>query len=207
MKRFIVDPDEQIQAEVAHHSQEEKRQTTAKKTPKRREHMQIIKKYLPNAKKMLCVGCRDDSEVQDFINFGYKAIGIDLANNTNLIKRLDAHKIQEKFEQNQFDVVYTSHSLEHMYDVDTVMRAIRHTTKKGVYIILPEGGERKGSDPATPSVNHPSIFDIMNAKCNTVQDVLNNPNLLNDFAPFGKIQLMYYKRAKTEIHILFKFIE
>ena len=207
MKKFEVDPKEQIEMEVKHHSQPEKRATTAKKTHKRKEHMQVIKKYLPNAKKMLCIGCRDDSEVRDFINFGYKATGIDLSNNTKLIKQMDAHEIKDKFSEKQFDIVYSSHSLEHMYDADKVMAAIRHTTKKGIYIILPEGGERKGSDPATPSVNHPSIFDIMNAKCNNVKDVLARPELLNDFKPLGKVELMYFLRAKTEIHILFKFIE
>lgn len=203
MKIFKVDPKYQIEAEAKQHSAEEKRLTTKSKTKIRKKHINTIKKVFPKAKKILCIGCRHDAEVKDFIRNGYKAFGVDVANESKYIKRLDAHKLMSEFEEKSFDVVYASHSLEHMYDVKTVLENIRSIANIGVFIVLPQSGMRKGIDPGEPSVNHPSIFDVMDAKVSSKDELTDH--LLEDFKHLNKFDVAHYCIGIRDIEMAFRF--
>ena len=137
------------------HSKEGKQRSTVKRTDIRLIDVSAIKKFFPDAKSVLCVGSREDSEVRDFINNGFDAVGIDILNETKLIKKINAHDLDKHFCENEFDIIFASHVLEHVLDVKKVMRNIRHVAKEGVFIVLPITYRRK------PTWKHPTVFEIM----------------------------------------------
>lgn len=59
-------------------------------------------------------------------------------NKTGIIE-LDAHRMLEKFTENQFDLVLAFHSFEHMYDLPLVLKNCFHVLKPGghLYFALP----------------------------------------------------------------------
>src|SRR3990167_5435579 len=64
-----------------------------------------VKENFPDAKKVLCMGARDASEVMNFRNEGFDAIGIDLfSSDQTVVKIIDMQQMGNYFEQNQFDV-------------------------------------------------------------------------------------------------------
>jgi len=148
-----LNPEEVIESEKSRHSTAAKRNITKVRREYRLEDINIISKHFKNIKRILCVGARDDAEVKDFLNSGSFAVGIDVSNETKYIKRVDAHKLNEHFKSTDF--VYSSHSLEHMYNPSKVLSNIRNLKPKGVYIVLP-----LQEKPA--SFKHPSKFQLMN---------------------------------------------
>ncbi len=77
-------------------------------------------------KTVLCLGSRDDSEVQSFLDNGYDAMGIDLYK-TKLITKCDMARIYGhpilKFKK--FDIVIAIEALEHCLDFDGLVRGLR----------------------------------------------------------------------------------
>ena len=113
----------------------------------------MMKAVFPEAQKVLCVGSRHPSEVEDIEKQGFEAIGIDLFSDSEKIMVLDMHKVGEMWSQNEFDVAYMSHSLEHSYDPGIVLAGIRKTCMMGAFIVLP-------MLPA-PSRKETVVFDFM----------------------------------------------
>jgi SAM-dependent methyltransferase len=65
--------------------------------------------------RILCVGCRNTLEIEYFRNKGAKeVIGIDLYSESPSVTVMDMHAML--FGDNTFDLVFSSHSLEHAYD-------------------------------------------------------------------------------------------
>lgn len=210
MKRFNIDPKKQIAAEIAQHSKKDKRMTTASKHKEKIRKNQInhILKLIPSAKTVLCVGCRDDSEVIQFNKAGLNAVGIDIANESNYIKKLDAHKMLEEFEPNSFDIVFSSHSLEHMHDPYKVLSNIRKVATKGLFIALPL--PHATGEATIASINHPAIFDIMTEDIASLKDLKEHKFALNDFESLKPYNVKWYKRRNQaglpkEVYVLFGF--
>ena len=139
------------------HSIKEKIQLTqdSKSEKSRSEDIDFIKKFFgKEIKSVLCVGCRDDSEVQSFVSAGINARGVDINDNPSpRIVRLDAAKISNIFKENEFDLIYSRHSLEHIIDPDLFLNAAGSIARLGMYIVLPPGKE--------PRPGHPTHFNIM----------------------------------------------
>ena len=115
-----------------------------------------IKTIFPEAKKILCVGARHISEVEAFTNNGFEALGIDLfSSNQEIIRLLDMHNIPEAFEENEFDLIFSCHSLEHSLHPDKVFRGFRKCAKIGAFIALPFQLEPNSKDP--------TVFSFMEA--------------------------------------------
>jgi hypothetical protein len=119
----------------------------------RGDHIQMMKAIFPEAQKILCVGSRHPSEVEDIEKEGFDVIGIDLFSDSDKIMVLDMHKIGEMWSKHEFDVAYMSHSLEHSYDPQIVLQAVRNTCMMGAFIVLP-------MLPA-PSKKETVVFDFM----------------------------------------------
>jgi len=209
MKRFKVNAKQQIAAEVEKHSTKEKRETTASKHKHRIRENQIkmLKKHMPGVQSILCIGCRDDSEVKQFHKAGFEAIGIDIANETEYIKRIDAHDLDKSNLDNNFDLVYAAHSLEHMHTPEKVLANIRKVARKGVFIALPL--PHKTGEAVTPSVNHPAIYDVMTTDV-PPEKFAEHPELLKDFSPLEPFKLIFAKHRyqgdlPKELYLLFKF--
>jgi hypothetical protein len=194
MKIFKIKPKDQISDQQKTHSTSVKINTTGAGMNTRSRHRRIkwLKEIWPDAKSVLCIGARSDAEVQDFLNAGFTtAVGVDVNKAQNLVKQIDAHKIDEHFAENEFDIVYASHSMEHMYDAKKVMQNIRMVAKLGVLMALPHG-----SNAITPCTDHPTIYDIM-LKCPKNQSELESkPELLEDFESLGDFKLKKYHKNK-----------
>lgn len=182
---------------------------TVKRTDIRLIDISMIKNFFPNAKSVLCIGSRDDSEVRDFINNGFNAVGIDILDKTKLIKKIDAHNLDKHFSENEFDIIFASHVLEHVLDAEKVMVNIRSVAKNGVFIVLPMVYGRK------PSWKHPTIFEIMKVKRKEeASNIFMKPhkykNIWNDFASLKPFKLIDGKfrdglTEPREVYICLKF--
>ena len=81
---------------------------------------------------VLCIGCRNTLELDRFHARGFEhVVGIDLFSQREDILVMDMHDMS--FEDDSFDVVYASHSLEHSYDVERVAgEVVRVGRREGV---------------------------------------------------------------------------
>lgn len=124
-------------------------------------YLDALKKSFPVARKILCVGARDVSEVLAFRNAGYDAIGIDLyTDNADIVRVLDMHQLSDTFKENEFDVIFSCHSLEHSYDPEQVLKSFRRIAASGCFLVLPTS--------FVPDAKDPVVFDFMNAIRNDV---------------------------------------
>ncbi len=197
METWKGDTAEVIKSEMERHSTSKKQQLTVNRKKYRLEDIEQIKVNFPDVKTILCIGCRHDSEVKDFIDNGYDTIGIDVAYESKLIKRIDAHELALHF--NQFDFVYTSHSLEHMHDPKLVMNHIFMLKPQGVFITLPFQRKHQGS-----ILKHATLFEIMKVDnisapldiiIESQREYFTNPNhpVWKDFSSLGQFDLIHHK--------------
>lgn len=206
MKIFKCTPEEQLAGEIEKHSSKEKQKTTGNTDNvkwRRRRICTIYETFRDEVKTILCIGARSNREVTDFIDFKdgyYQAEGIDICSSSLYIRQIDAHYMDKYYDRNAFDFIYACHCLEHMYDVNTVMKHIRKIAKVGCVITLPVGKKA-----ITPSIGHPSIFDIMvdNPNPNELSD-----KYLKDFEPLQPYKLLEYHKSKDyeEIDLYFRWI-
>jgi len=188
------------------HSNDPKKRLTAKRGSIRANDIALLKNFFPNAKSVLCIGSREDSEVQDFISSGFDAVGTDILDETKLIKKIDAHDLDKHFGENEFDIIFASHVLEHILDAKKVMGNIRYIAKEGVFIVLPITRGR------VPTWKHPTVFEIM--KRNENSDVFTEPhkykNIWKDFDPLRPFKLIDGKfrvglTEPMEVYVCLKF--
>jgi SAM-dependent methyltransferase len=84
---------------------------------------------------VLCVGCRNAAEIEYFRQKGAKSVvGIDLYSKSPDVLVMDMHAM--KFEDDQFDVVYSSHSLEHSLRPEVVIRELVRIARNGGIIVI-----------------------------------------------------------------------
>lgn len=97
--------------------------------------------------KVLCIGCRDTNELDYFRSKGMSHVtGIDLFSNSPDVQVMDMHNMT--FPDDEFDVIYSSHSLEHAYDPAQVIAEIVRIARPGalVGIEVPIGFQPRGAD-------------------------------------------------------------
>jgi len=88
---------------------------------------------LSRASSVLCVGCRNTVELDLFRGSGVgQVVGIDLVSPHPDILVMDMHDMT--FEDAAFDAVYASHSLEHSFDADVVLREIARVGRGGAVV-------------------------------------------------------------------------
>ena len=115
---------------------------------------------LSGGSSVLCVGCRNGLELDLFANAGVgEIVGIDLISQRPDIRVMDMHEIA--FADGRFDAVYASHSLEHAYDLDTVVSEIARVARPGAVV-----GVEVPLDPASHEadrVEFRSLADLRDA--------------------------------------------
>lgn len=200
---------EVIDKQREQHSNSLKKGLTIKRKNIRAKDIHLLKRFFPDAKSVLCVGSREDSEVKDFINAGFNAVGTDILDETKLIKKIDAHSLDEHFDENSFDVVFTSHSLEHMLDVKKVLKNIKSIAKEGVFIVLPMTPGHE------PKWKHPTVFEIMKISMSAeTAAVFTKPNkyksIWDDFDLLKPFELLEgnFRKGLTEpreVYLCLKF--
>ena len=158
------------------------------------KYIENVKISFPNAKKILCVGARDDAEVLSFRKAGYESIGIDLfSSDQSVIKVIDMQEMSNYFSENQFDVVFSCHSLEHAYDPERVLKSIRKIASQGCFLILPNSFNPTGKDPI--------VYDFMDAIKNDpdkAKEVSQTDMIPEEFSKLmsSKASLNFYEFAK-----------
>ena len=187
MKKYEISREDQKSHELKKFQQ--KWQNTVGRNKQRAEHIEYIKALYPDAKSILCLGCRHESEVSQFLKSGFDATGLDFAGTeSSLIKIGDAHNLLDYYEKSQFDLVYSSHSLEHMHCANTVLENIREVASMGAFIVLPSKGSLGAS--------HCSVFDIMAAAEDGIdasaQELHSSP-LMDDFTALNPYELTFFK--------------
>ncbi len=96
---------------------------------------------------VLCIGPRNIVELDYIRSKGAKSVtGIDLYSEHTDIKVMDMHDMT--FADNSFDVVYSSHSLEHSYDIKQVVNEIIRVARPNAHIAIemPIQFEPQGAD-------------------------------------------------------------
>jgi SAM-dependent methyltransferase len=84
---------------------------------------------------VLCVGCRNMVEINYLEARGLINVrGIDLFSLNPQIQVMDMHDM--KFQDHQFDVIYSSHSLEHSQDLKRVIGEFMRVAKPGALVAL-----------------------------------------------------------------------
>ena len=93
---------------------------------------------------MLCVGCRNGLELDAFRERGLADVrGIDIFSQRPDIEVMDMHAMT--FADDSFDVVYSSHSLEHSHDVDRVAAELVRVARADGVLAVEVPVRHKGS--------------------------------------------------------------
>lgn len=96
---------------------------------------------------VLCVGCRNRNELDFLRSKGYgNVIGIDLYSDTRDILVMDMHEMS--FPDRSFDIVYSSHSLEHARDPRQAAREFMRVARPGgtICVEVPVKYQTRGAD-------------------------------------------------------------
>jgi SAM-dependent methyltransferase len=118
---------------------------------------------------ILCIGCRDHAEIDYFLHKNAKKIlGIDLYSQFSDILVMDMHEM--KFPDNQFDIIYSSHSLEHSFNVDRVTAEILRVARGNAIIAIEVPIQFKVG--ATDLVDFGSVQNVISLFGNHVASVL-----------------------------------
>ncbi len=109
---------------------------------------------------VLCVGCRNGVELDEFRKRGFEdVVGIDLFSQREDIRVMDMHDMT--FSDDSFDVVYSSHALEHAYDAGTVVREIVRVARNAALVAVEVPVRHRGSD--ADRIEFSGIDELRNA--------------------------------------------
>lgn len=129
-------------------------QWTVDKARTRAEDIKNIQKIY-KGKKVLCLGCRHDAEVDDFTKNGFKAEGIDILPTKRQITG-DINKLENYFEPASFDIGYSCHSLEHTNNPEHFLKMVRRICTEGLYLVIPIRNY--------PDIEEPVFLDVMKTR-------------------------------------------
>jgi len=110
----------------------------------RKSDIEFISKFADiSNKKILDIGCEEGATLEHFKKrFNCEIYGATLGDtNKEYITKCDMHELD--FDDDSFDIVFISHTLEHSISPYIVLHEIRRVLKKGgiVIIIMPEEGD------------------------------------------------------------------
>lgn len=95
--------------------------------------------------RVLCVGCRNGLELDSFRAAGFDdVVGIDIFSQRPDILVMDMHAMT--FADDSFDVVFSSHSLEHALDPQLVARELVRIARDGAVLAVEVPVRHRGSD-------------------------------------------------------------
>jgi len=93
---------------------------------------------------VLCVGCRTTDEIDYFKAVGAtNVVGIDLFSHSEDVLVMDMHYMT--FENDTYDIIFSSHSLEHAKDYKKVIKEFVRVAKDGAIFVIEVPVKGKGS--------------------------------------------------------------
>ena len=155
----------------------------------------VLRRVFPKAKTILAIGCRNDFEVKCLEAHGFSGRGCEVFPvDSDKMDVVDAHNIVDYYGEKSFDLIYSSHSLEHCADARLVLREIKNISKMGGWIALPYGNSTGGFHPSLLQVMTRKGFNpIMSAKEGKQKLV---DNMMIDFDEmWEKYQTKYWKAS------------
>ena len=156
MNKLHIDKSDVLEYQIGLNDDPNRRASTARRELRRIEDIVHIKHVCPDGTRVLCIGARDNSEVQSFIDAGYYVSAIDVCTETDLIMRRDMAELNP-IDNGTFDIIYCSHVLEHVVDARETLKAIRSVARDIVFIILPIVDR-------APDIEHPTVYEVMKYK-------------------------------------------
>lgn len=129
----------------------------------------VVNHIVPAQSRVLCVGCRNVAELNNFRAGGVASVvGIDLYSTAREILVMDMHAMT--FAADSFDLVYSSHSLEHAREPARVIAEfLRVVRPRGVIAIeVPVNYPTRGAD----LVDFKSVENLLAAFAPHVVEVL-----------------------------------
>lgn len=198
-----VDPEAVKAEQLARHSAPRVRNYTARKRGDLRTlALQVIKTKFPHTVGVLCLGARHDAEVEAFIHAGYEAVGCDLMEPTRHIAQVDAHELSDHYFEDEVDVVFACHSLEHMHNAPQVLEEIGKVARLGLIVVLPTDEEA-----IVPSLQHPTVFDCMIKPWKLLPASCDSRLRDFDFVNRRPVRPVYYKRFPNQLMLAIHFGE
>ena len=89
----------------------------------------------PEWNRVLCIGCRNRSELEYFRSkCKSTVVGIDLFSTSSDILVMDMHRMD--FADDSFDLIFSSHCLEHSYDFNRVVKEIVRVARPGAWVAV-----------------------------------------------------------------------
>ena len=148
---------------------------------------------------ILCLGCRDEAEINFFENKGYKADGIDLYAKKRVIE-CDMSKLleHEYFKNKKYDVIFGMEALEHCLDFENLLKAINKMCVKYLVFMGPVLGTKIILEPDNWDCNFQPFMFSENIKNKKTHDDL----LLDTFKEFEIIVNEVYKSGKRLFFVL-----
>lgn len=119
--------------------------------------------------KILEIGCNDGFAMEYIQEKGFKVEGIDIAKYKLKIAEEHGLKVhfayQEKmpFKDKSFDVIFSSHTLEHSYDAKQAIKEYQRVAKRAIVIVPIEPEHKVGAV-------HVSLFENKNEFINLFKD-------------------------------------
>lgn len=118
----------------------------------------MVKNTHPEAKTMLCVGCRDEFEPDFFEKEGFAAVGIDLHDKGKVIacdmSKMHLHPVIGK---KKFDIVIAVEVLEHCLDLAGFITGLNRVCGQGFYVTVPIREECSAWDCSVHGFMNPDI--------------------------------------------------
>ena len=113
-----------------------------------------------------------------------------------IIKKINAHYLTNHFNKNSFDIIFASHSLEHMIGLTLVLKQIREVAKMGVYIVLPLSAKRNYQHPNVFNIHGCLVYSLGDYPA-TVEELNNKSVLLKEFSMWENFNLVYFQVCKN----------
>jgi SAM-dependent methyltransferase len=118
---------------------------------------------------VLCVGCRNAVELDEFRTRGLDdVVGIDIFSQRDDILVMDMHSM--KFAPDSFDVVYSSHSLEHARDPRQVVAEVVRVARDGAVVAVEVPVRHRGSE--ADRVEFSGLPELESLFANRIADVV-----------------------------------
>lgn len=120
---------------------------------------------IPKYKNVLDVGCGEGRGLMALYNLGFdqrNIIGVDIApekitmarDRGFLVLDEDFHQLKP-IPDNHFDYVYSSHTLEHSYDLEMAFKSLMRVCRGTLFFIVPVGETKEEVDKYNPSHTSP----------------------------------------------------
>ena len=152
-------------------------------------------------KSILCLGARDEAEINFFENKGYEVDGIDLFNSGKVIEcdmsRLLKH---EYFKNKKYDIIFAMEAIEHCLNFEGLLEGINKLCKRYFICMSPICGTKIIQKPDNWDCNFQQFMISENIKSKKIHDSL----LLDTFKEFDIIINEVHKRGRRLFFILRK---